>query len=149
MGTKSRFRPTSTAYDSKLITPTQFDDTQKVSFNFKCLNSKGNKFKYQEQEKAYFNKLLDRLRDLSRMTRKDLMTSSLSHSKSLRCHPINFKDTTETSFGLPDKQDLYSDAWQFEITANQYGRVHGYFVGNVFYIVWFDPEHELYPSPKK
>jgi hypothetical protein len=30
------------------------------------------------------------------------------------------------------------------VSANEYGRVHGFFIGNVFYIVWLDPDHKLY-----
>lgn len=34
--------------------------------------------------------------------------------------------------------------YQFQIFANEYGRVHGFFSENIFYIVWLDPEHNLY-----
>ena len=32
----------------------------------------------------------------------------------------------------------------FNITKTRHGRVHGYFVESIFYIVWLDPKHELY-----
>ena len=36
------------------------------------------------------------------------------------------------------------EAWQFEITRNAHGRVHGLLVGETFYVVWIDPDHLLY-----
>lgn len=147
MGRKSRVKPTEVEYKSNLIEPTRVDSIrQNVSFNLKCLTSKGNKFRYQEKDKNYFNKLLERLRDLSRMTKKELTVEN-SGKRSLRCHVIDFGDkrTTENCFGLPRESDLYDDAWQFEVSQNTNGRVHGYFIENVFYIVWLDPKHDLYP----
>ena len=35
--------------------------------------------------------------------------------------------------------------WQFTITANAHGRVHGFWIDDVFYLVWIDPCHKLYP----
>ena len=37
------------------------------------------------------------------------------------------------------------DAWEFEITRNEHGRVHGLLLDETFYIVWIDPDHNLYP----
>jgi hypothetical protein len=34
---------------------------------------------------------------------------------------------------------------QFMISKNEHGRVHGFARDNVFHVVWFDPEHKLYP----
>ncbi len=38
------------------------------------------------------------------------------------------------------------DAWQFQIETNKYGRIHGIFIDDVFFIVWLDPNHRLYPG---
>jgi hypothetical protein len=37
------------------------------------------------------------------------------------------------------------EAWQFEITANEHGRVHGLLQDDTFFVVWIDPTHALYP----
>ncbi|MFH1766833.1 MAG: hypothetical protein ABH826_01935 [Patescibacteria group bacterium] len=73
---------------------------------------------------------------------------TMTNKKVLRCHQINFgtSSISESGFGLALSSD--DDAWQFQISSNAHGRVHGYFLKNVFYIVWLDPEHELYPSEK-
>lgn len=141
MGKKSKIRPSQILASSSLVVPTKVDDTQKVSFNFKRLHVKScGKFNYQGRDANYFLKLIDRLKNLCDMTRKDLM---LSHNKTLRCHSINFVETTENSFGNWS-EDLDIEPWQFSLSRDEHGRVHGYFIDNVFYIVWLDPEHELY-----
>ena len=37
------------------------------------------------------------------------------------------------------------DMWQIRISKSK-GGIHGIFVENVFYIIWFDPQHNLYPD---
>jgi len=66
-------------------------------------------------------------------------------SKSLRCPGIVWQDTTEPNgFGIPNEDRLVNIPYQFQISANEYGRVHGFFSENIFYIVWLNPDHNLY-----
>ncbi len=37
------------------------------------------------------------------------------------------------------------DMWQIRISTSK-GGIHGVFVENVFYVIWFDPLHNLYPD---
>ncbi|MBC8481357.1 MAG: hypothetical protein H8D47_01665 [Planctomycetes bacterium] len=62
-----------------------------------------------------------------------------------RIHPIDWKEekVKYAGFGLESEYD--ENAWQFSITGNKYGRVHGFFIDNVFHIVWLDPQHKVYP----
>jgi hypothetical protein len=69
---------------------------------------------------------------------------TVTNARSLRCHPIDWDDTTETCFGLVNEEQLVSQPYQFQLSSNEYGRVHGFFIENVFYIVWLDPDHLLY-----
>jgi len=92
---------------------------------------------------AYFAKLLDRLKLVSELTWQEMRTT---HRESLRCHDHKWHETTEPNgFGLLG-QLADCKGWQFELTANQYGRVHGFFLDEVFYVVWLDPDHKLYPA---
>ncbi|QXE21583.1 hypothetical protein B6N60_00260 [Richelia sinica FACHB-800] len=43
-----------------------------------------------------------------------------------------------------DEEQLVGQPYQFQLSSNEYGRVHGFFIENVFYIVWLDPDHLLY-----
>jgi hypothetical protein len=63
----------------------------------------------------------------------------------LRGYGLVWKNTTEPNgFGIPKEDELLNVSYQFQTSANEYGRVHGFFSENVFYIVWLDPEHNLY-----
>ncbi len=35
--------------------------------------------------------------------------------------------------------------WQIRISKSK-GGIHGVFCDNVFYVIWFDPQHNLYPD---
>ena len=81
------------------------------------------------------------------MTRETLKSSPVE--KTLRFHPVRFHENrvSEDGFGLGEDAD--EDAWEFSLTANKHGRVFGFFVENVFYIVWLDPDHKLYPRKRR
>jgi len=113
-----------------------------IKFSYKYLDLHHHKFTIKDREPTYFFRLLQRLKDLSSFTVLELQTS---RSKSLRFHDIVWRDTSETGFGLPNEEQLFETPWQFEVSVNEHGRVHGFFIGNVFYPVWLDPNHDLYP----
>lgn len=141
MGRELQIKPISLVPKwKKGINITPIDDTEKVSFNFRRLKTNNCKFDYTAKEKQYFIKLIERLKAVCDFSHKQLVTST---SKSLRCHKIDFKDCTENGFGLIS-EDLDEEAFQIEISEHEHGRIHGYFVGNIFYVVWLDPQHELY-----
>lgn len=40
-------------------------------------------------------------------------------------------------------RQIKEECWQLGIN-NQGFRIHGYFIENIFYVVWFDPNHNMY-----
>ncbi|HEY9850228.1 MAG TPA: hypothetical protein V6D28_12260 [Leptolyngbyaceae cyanobacterium] len=113
-----------------------------VSFSFRYYQDDKDKFSIGKRDAKYLASLLRRLRDLSQLKSQEIINNQ---SQSLRCHGIDWKDTTEPNgFGIPNEDQLVNTPYQFQISANEYGRVHGFFSENVFYIVWLDPEHNLY-----
>ena len=112
-----------------------------IQFSFKYLQTGHRKFCYRERPVSYFLKLLDRFQEVSQLTIKQIRTT---HRVGLRCHSHIWSDTTEKNgFGL--KGELSdSEGWQFQLSSNEHGRVHGFFIDNVFFVVWLDPEHKLY-----
>ncbi|WP_219907664.1 hypothetical protein [Aphanothece hegewaldii] len=101
------------------------------------------KFTCTEKEAVYWLTLLERLKALSSLTAQELL---VNRSSTLRCHPINWEDTSENGFGLPNEEQLVDTPYQFSLSSNEHGRVHGFFIDDVFYIVWLDPQHLLYPE---
>lgn len=112
-----------------------------VTFSYKFLIDDNKRFSIKNRDARYLEALFQRLRDLSSMK-----VNEIRGNKSLRCHPIdwNDKNTTESCFGLPNEDQIVDIPYQFKVSDNEHGRVHGFFIDNVFYIVWLDPEHNLY-----
>ncbi|OCR01225.1 hypothetical protein BCD67_17515 [Oscillatoriales cyanobacterium USR001] len=113
-----------------------------ISFSFLYYQDGKDKFSIGGRDAKYLASLLKRLRDLSQLKAQEIINNQ---SKSLRCHGIVWQDTTEPNgFGIPNEDQLVNMPYQFQISANEYGRVHGFFSENIFYIVWLDPDHNLY-----
>ena len=49
-------------------------------------------------------------------------------------------------FGVPGHAEFDQHGWQFALSANEHGRVHGFLVADTFFVRWLDPEHNLYPG---
>lgn len=111
-----------------------------IAFSFKFLIDNNEKFSIKDKDARYLEALLNRLRDLSTMR-----VNEMRDNQSLRCHPIDWDKTTETCFGFPSEEQIVGTPYQlFQISSNEHGRVHGFFIENVAYIVWLDPDHNLY-----
>lgn len=115
--------------------------SSRIAFSFHFLNLEHAKFNINSKETNYFKKFIDRLKVISGIEKKSLSDYS---SKTLRFHPIKWEDTSEQCFGIPDEGTTVEEPMQFSLSANEHGRVHGFFIGNIFYIVWLDPNHKLY-----
>ncbi|MBE9050612.1 hypothetical protein IQ243_09335 [Nostocales cyanobacterium LEGE 11386] len=125
------------------IKPTKLKSLKGISFSFKYYQDGHDKFACTEKVVIYWLTLLDRLKSLSSLTAQELL---VNRSSSLRCHPIKWEDTSESGFGLPNEEQLVDTPYQFSLSSNQHGRVHGFFIDEIFYIVWLDPDHLLYPA---
>ena len=118
-------------------------ENKEVIFSFKYLDLFGNtKFSIAGCGEKYLEKLLLRLKDLSTLKIDEFLSN---RSPSLRVHEIDWINTTEPNgFTSLNAYLREKTAFQFEISANEYGRVHGFLINRVFYIVWLDPHHNLY-----
>ena len=125
----------------KIAEKQRFDD--EIIFSFKYLDVLVfPKFSIAGCGESYLAKLLLRLKDLSRITYNEFVSNQ---SSALRSHKIYWPKTTETNgFTCLNSELRQQQAFQFEISANEHGRVHGFLVSNIFYIVWLDPHHNLY-----
>ena len=121
----------------------KFNGNNGLRFSFKYYQDQHPKFSISGKDYNYFAALLQRLKDLSSYSSEELL---INRSKSLRCHPIDWNDTTETSFGIPNENIVVDTPYQISISANQHGRIHGFFIEETFFIVWLDPDHLLYSN---
>lgn len=116
---------------------------QGISFSFKYYQDRHEKFSCSQKLVNYWLTLIDRLKALSALSTQELL---VNRSSSLRFHPIKWEDTSENGFGLKDEEQLVDTPYQFSLSSNEHGRIHGFLINEVFYIVWLDPDHQLYPK---
>lgn len=141
-----KIRKTKVPKSSKFgIEPTKLKPQQGISFSFKYYQDNHNKFSSREKGATYWLTLIDRLKALSGLSNQELL---VNRSGTLRCHPIKWEDTSENGFGLANEEQLVDTPYQFSLSSNEHGRVHGFFIDEVFYIVWLDPDHLLYPAKR-
>ena len=115
-----------------------------LSFSWKYFE-RTQKFHLNRVKHTYVGQLIEKLHELSKKTEQELFQDH-NLKRFFRLHPIDWKDTTENGFSnLPEKL-LEQQPWQFSVTSNEHGRVHGFFIDSTFYIVWFDPDHLLYSN---
>jgi len=89
---------------------------------------------------------LKRLREINRKTVKELF-----HDKRVyHFHPVDWSETIEKK-GFPEENANKLEAYQFSLLGinNQKAGVYGAVSRNIFYIVWFDLEHAIWPTFKK
>jgi len=90
----------------------------------------------------YTHTLMQRLKDLSSWTVKDF--TGPCH-KSVRNHPHDWAKTSRPKgFQHLNEHLRVHQGWQFQLSANEHGRVHGILIDNIFYIIWLDQDHKLY-----
>jgi hypothetical protein len=91
---------------------------------------------------GYTRTLMERMRDVSRMT-----VQELTSNKSLRAHKHDWSETNKPNgFDCLNEQFQAYPDWQFQLSANEHGRVHGIIIHNTFYVIWLDRDHYLYSS---
>lgn len=90
------------------------------------------------------NDLFYMMKQVSNIEIKRIFSSEFTGKNStLRVH--NHKGVTPPC-ALPSNVDL-EEFWQLRISKNK-GGIHGIFVKNIFYIIWIDPQHNMYPNDK-
>lgn len=138
---KKQAQPTTSA--GKITNTTVVEDVP-LKFSFKYLDLLSNdKFRLNHSKDGYVEKFLHRLRDVNCLTVKEFRTNK---DKALRAHKITWPDTSEPNgFSSLNAQLRALEPWQFEITVNEHGRVHGILLDDTFFVVWLDPAHKLYP----
>lgn len=119
----------------------------KICFSFEHFDPSDTELCPPTFQEHYTQTLMERLKALSGWTLKEFMNS---HSRSLRAHLHDWQKTARPyGFSLLNEQLRSIPAWQFQLSKDEHGRVHGFFIGNTFYIVWLDRDHKLYPWNRK
>src|SRR5436190_429370 len=98
------------------------DDLLRFSFRHFAVTGK---FCYPvvDEKPQYLGRLMERLRDVSSMRVSEFRSSK---STSIRAHKHEWTETSEPAgYGHLNEQLKGCEPWQFCLTANEHGRVHG------------------------
>lgn len=92
---------------------------------------------------GYTQTLMQRLRDLSSWS---VNTFCGKPHQSVRNHQHDWTKTSRPA-GFAHLNDHYKalPGWQFCLSANEHGRVHGLIMDDTFFVIWLDQDHKLYP----
>lgn len=116
-----------------------------VVFSWKFFDRKHELFNCGSVEMEWFLSVFDVLQEISGMSYIEFRQHK---GNRLRVHPHDWEDTT-AKFNLDESllRQLEEDkaCIQFSISKAK-GRVHGFMIDNIFYIVWLDRFHNLYPD---
>lgn len=88
----------------------------------------------------WFSDLFDMLKNISGISKKDLFSGKF------RTYRIHSHETAKPPNRLPDGVAL-KDLYQMRIGTSK-GGIHGIFYDNIFYVIWLDPLHNMYPDSR-
>lgn len=117
------------------------NDNQKVLFSFEAVE-KNEYFNLDGTCQNWAADLFDTMQKVSRIELKDIYAGKYSGKTSpFRIHR---HEDAKPPCKVPHQISL-DDMWQIRISVSK-GGIHGIFSDNVFYVIWFDPQHNLYPD---
>lgn len=137
----SRIPKASKVIDSKSnIKRQQLNYTpETISFSFEAL-----------ERTEYFNldgtcinwssELFDMLKNVSSLKKDELLNGSYAKST----YRVHSHENANPPSKLPEGVAL-KDCYQIRISKSK-GGIHGIFYENIFYIIWLDPLHNMYPN---
>ncbi|MCI0514024.1 hypothetical protein L0128_12485 [candidate division KSB1 bacterium] len=138
---KAKIKPTLKTAVPK-ISPTQPTRlNENIIFSFKYLDFTNTKFQLPDAKPDYFPVLIKRFQSICNLT---LNQFRVDCAASMHRHSINWKTATEKDFKNLPQQLQDGEDFQFSISKVKYGRIHGVLSDNIFFIVWFDPDHKLF-----
>ena len=85
--------------------------------------------------------LFDMLKDISGHSVVELISGGFQ-----RKYRVHNHEAANPPSPLPDGIEL-KDCYQIRISTSK-GGIHGVFAENVFYVIWFDPFHNMYPDER-
>lgn len=114
---------------------------EKVLFSFEAVE-KNEYFNLDGTCQNWAADLFDTMQKVSRIALKDIYARKYSGKTSpFRIHR---HEDAKPPCKLPSNI-LLEDMWQIRISISK-GGIHGIFFDNIFYVIWFDPQHNLYPD---
>ncbi|WP_020616145.1 hypothetical protein [Paenibacillus daejeonensis] len=129
--------------EGQLVTQNSIE--QNVIFSWKYFDRQHDYFNCGNIDADWYLKCIDTMKDISTMR---MMEFKQSGGKPLRVHTHDWNDVRAIYDLNPELfEQVKDESYQFALSTGS-GRVHGFIIKNVFFVVWFDPEHKLYSRGK-
>lgn len=128
----------------------QLPPTKNLSFSLKHLDSESAKYHVDRCNLEFCQALFASLRRYGAFTVDQFIDQNNQDGR----HIINFAETTDPDgFTCLDLENLrQEEAWQIRLCPEVHAppesgwRAYGFLLDDVFYLVWLDPFHRLYPD---
>lgn len=115
---------------------------EKLRFSFKLFDRTHDAFNLGGTQSDWYLTFLDTLQDLSTLTWKEVRSTRQTRYDP---HPYTW-ESCNFKFNFDEESLKQFDAFQLRLDKSN-GRIHGFLVGNIYYIYWLDPHHNMYDSP--
>lgn len=139
--------------------------SEKLKVSFEYMDWETEEFFFHGLESEYYKKFFECITQIQKSVEKDIVEQT---HPSLRPKSIFNKNGTKNEFPtsvveklanklLPETKDIESakarakkitenSAFEVTVTKEKKGRIHGFILNKIFYVVWVDPAHNLYSS---
>ena len=115
----------------------QTDD--KIKFSFSALE-RNKYFDFDAKHPDWPSKLFDMFKNVSTVSKIDLIQGKFG------TYRVHKHENAKPPCSLPNGVEL-KDFYQIRIDKS-HGGIHGVLYENIFYVIWLDPLHNLYPDDK-
>lgn len=133
----SKSIPKAKLNNAQVIPQAKHGNLDKILFSFEILDET-DYFRLEGTCNNWSAELFRMMRDVSKINRNELLSL-----KTYRVHQHgNIKPPSQLPEGIQIK-----DCYQIRISKSK-GGIHGVFYDNIFYVVWLDPLHNMYPDDK-
>lgn len=112
----------------------------KIKISYEVLDRKNKMFNLGSATSEWFITLNDTLTHLTSITKKQLFNEFYN-----RYEPHHYEGNINYKDEYLLNEQIFSEAYQLKISKSK-GRIHGFFVGNTYYIRFLDNEHNMYDS---
>lgn len=116
------------------------DNEDKIKISFEVFTRKVESFNLGSATSEWYISLIDTLNHLTSITKKQLFNEF--HNK---YDPHNYGGKLNYEDELLTNEQIRDEAYQLRISKGG-GRIHGFFVGNTYYIRFLDNEHNMYDA---
>lgn len=117
------------------------DTDQKIKLSFEFFDGENKLFSLGNIENEWFTDLINEFNQITKLTRKQLFGE---YKKKYKPHP--YTDKSKLNFKDEFLTNPQYEAFQLRLEKST-GRMHGFFIDNVYYIRFLDKWHNMYNSP--